>query len=529
MKILAPILRRLGYVPARHHARREFSGAAINRLTADWTTTPISIDSLLRQDIEVLAARCEEQSRNNPYFAKFEQMVLGNVLGHEGITLKNKASDPVGFKNGEIVPGKLDVLANKLIEDAFWEWGKKVNCTIAKDSTWLECNQLALRTWAKRGEPLWRMIVGPEAENRFNFAIQPIATSRIDHTRNENLAGGGSIRMGIQRDARGRHTHIWLFDSDPTDNFRVGGVRSKPYPAGDFVRPMICHQVGQTRPFPPAAPSMLRAKMLDGYEEAHLEGTRAAACKMGFLVTKADAGAVQYEGEAAPGGGKYMDAEPGMLQELPCGKEFQPADWGYPNGGYGEFVKDCLRGIAAGLGVSYNTLANDLEGVNFSSGRLGLMDEREMWKLLQSWWWTNFCTPIFSRWLESALLAGAIALELPSGATKPLPAAKFKKFNQPCWHGRRWQWVDPTKEVTAKESEMANYVTSPTRVLAELGADEDEILQESADFLKKCEALGLPKPRWALEAQAAETAKIAAEKAEEEPETPAKTPAEKET
>jgi lambda family phage portal protein len=483
--------------------QRNFNAAGVNRLTGDWPTVGISIDSLMRRDLETLAARCEEQTRNNPYFSKFQNMVLSNVLGHEGITLKNKASDPIGFQKGAIVPGKLDVLANKLIEDAFWDWGKKQNCTVAKDTTWLEAQQLSLRTWTVRGEPLWRMVTGPEAENKYNFALQPIATSRIDHTRNENLPNGAVIRMGVQKDSRGRKTHLWLFDSDPTDNFRVGGLTSKPYAASEFVHPMLVYQVGQTRAVPPSAPALLRAKMLDGYEEAHLEGTRAAACKMGFLKKTGDGSG--YTGPEADQGGKYMDAEPGMLEELPMGMEFQAADWGYPNGGYGEFVKDCLRGIAAGLNVSYNTIANDLEGVNFSSGRLGLMDEREFWKLLQSWFSNNFCNPIFSKWLEMSLLSGAIALELPSGDRKPLPLSKYEKFNQPCWHGRRWQWVDPTKEVQAKEMEMANYVTSPTRVLAETGQDEDEVLEEAAAFLKKCDLLGLPKPRWALDAKAQET------------------------
>jgi lambda family phage portal protein len=521
MKLLAPLFRRLGYAPIRKQ-QRDFNAAGINRLTADWTTTPLSLNSILLKDLDVMRARVDDlATRNNPYLVKFVQMTVSNVLGHEGITLKNKASDPVGFKAGKIIPGALDVLANKLIEDAFWDWGKKENCTVAKDLTWLEATQLSLRTCTKHGETIWKKVRGREAGNKYQFAIQPIATSRIDTTRVENLPDGGTIRMGIQRNAAGLKTHIWLFDADPNDNFRVGARNSKPYPASEFVHPYIIHEIGQVRGFPWAAPALLRSKMLDGYEEAHLEGTRAAACKMGFIKTTPEAGGATYTGEQADGGGKYMDAEPGMIEELPVGKEFQPADWGYPNGGYGEFVKDCLRGIAAGLGVSYNTLANDLEGVNFSSGRLGLMDEREFWKCLQSWFWTNFCTPIFSEWLESALMAGAIALELPSGDRKPLPATKFQKFNQPCWHGRRWQWVDPTKEVTAKESEMANYVTSPSRVLAELGADEDEVLQESAEFLKKCETLGLPKPRWALDAKAAETAEkaamVKAEAAEEEP------------
>jgi lambda family phage portal protein len=510
MKILAPIMRRLGYAPIQKPAqRRSLVAAAQNRLTADWTPSGLSPDSVLRQNLRILWARAEDLSANNVYFQKFLTMLKTNVLGNEGITLKNKAADPVGFKNGEIIPGKLDTLANKLIEDAFWEWGKKGNCTVAKDMTWLEVQHTALETVGTIGGTLWRKIVGPEADNKFNFALQPIAMTRLDLEKNENLPNGGTIRFGIEKDARGRVVRYWIFDSDPADALRVGGHQSRPYDAGEFVHPFMVRRIGQSIGFPWAAVAMLRVRMLDGYEEAHLEGTRAAACKMGFLKKTGDG--TGYTGPNADGGGRYMDAEPGTLEELPVGMEFQAADWGYPNGNYGDFVKDCLRGIAAGLNVSYNTLANDLEGVNFSSGRLGLMDEREFWKMLQSWFSLNFCEPIFSGWLEASLAAGAIALELPSGDRKPLPLSKFHKFNAPCWRGRRWQWVDPQKEINAKETEMANYITSPTRVLAELGEDEDEVIEESKAFLEKIKAAGLPTPRWALEGKAQEAEEMQAE------------------
>ena len=46
------------------------------------------------------------------------------------------------------------------------------------------------------------------------------------------------------------------------------------------------------------------------------------------------------------------------------------------------------------------------------------------------------------------------------------------------FHGRRWGWVDPTKEVNAKAEELRLGITSHTRILSELGIDRDELFAE---------------------------------------------------
>jgi lambda family phage portal protein len=217
--------------------------------------------------------------------------------------------------------------------------------------------------------------------------------------------------------------------------------------------------------------------MLGRYEEAEVTAARAAACKMGFI-TKASA-AVSYEGELQSDGSKIMDAEPGSLEELQAGQDVKTIDWNHPNSSYQVFMKTALRGIAAGLGVSYNTLANDMESVNFASGKLGLDDERQMWKSIQYWFIESVLEDIFASWLEMALTTQAV----------PLPLGKFDKFNQPDFRGRNWGYVNPQQEVTADIARLNAGLTSRTRLLQERGIDreelDDEIMQERDDAEQK--------------------------------------------
>ncbi|MBK7121299.1 MAG: phage portal protein [Comamonadaceae bacterium] len=77
-------------------------------------------------------------------------------------------------------------------------------------------------------------------------------------------------------------------------------------------------------------------------------------------------------------------------------------------------MKTRLRSIASGMGVTYHGLANDLEGVNFSSIRSGTLEERDAWMVLQDWFAEAFLRPVFGEWLSWSLTKGAIRLCQPA-------------------------------------------------------------------------------------------------------------------
>ena len=174
-------------------------------------------------------------------------------------------------------------------------------------------------------------------------------------------------------------------------------------------------------------------------------------------------------------------AEAGSFDVLPQGYDFKSYNPDYPTNNYEAFFKSCLRGVAVGWGVAYNSLGNDLEGVNFSSIRSGTLEERENWMVLQSWMIETFMRPMFMDWLESALLKGAITM--PNGFA--LPAGKLSKFAEHNWQGRRWQWVDPMKDIEAGRLAVKSGISSPQIIAAQQGVDIDDVIQSIAEFEKK--------------------------------------------
>jgi capsid protein len=104
--------------------------------------------------------------------------------------------------------------------------------------------------------------------------------------------------------------------------------------------------------------------------------------------------------------------------------------------------------------------------------------------VVQNWMIDHVVKPIFSEWLEYALLSGSLKL----------PAAKVQKFNAAEWRARRWTWVDPLKDTNASILAIENGLKSRRRVIAEQGGDIEETLDEMREDRELAKSKGLAFP-----------------------------------
>src|SRR5262249_10189172 len=237
-------------------------------------------------------------------------------------------------------------------------------------------------------------------------------------------------------------------------------------PADQILHLYDPERVNQTRGITVFHPCMFEMRMLGGYVEAELIAARTGAAKMGFLETT-DATAFEAPNPDA----KYqIEAQPGVIEQLPPGVKFTAWQVDHPASAFPAFVKAMLRFVASSLGVSYNALASDLEGVNYSSMRSGLLIERDQWKMLQSFLKEQFLQPIFEQWLSMALLAGELVLDSRDPA----------RFLDGVWEARGWMWVDPLKDVQAGILAIGAGLTSRASLLADQGEDVEEVFEALA-------------------------------------------------
>jgi lambda family phage portal protein len=460
MKIFDSIARRFGYVPAKQ--KRGYDGAVVNRLTEGWITSNLSADAEISRDLKRLRERCRDLERNNDYARGFFRALENNILGAGGIAFQSKVKD---------FNGKFDDMANRIIEADWAKWGRVDFCSVTEDMTWLDCQKLILRTAARDGNAFVRLRSLPKKDTPYRFRLQLYESDHLDTDYNVELQNGNFVRLGVEVNPDGRTEAYHFLNAHPGDY--VNGSSNRPYnkrirvPRAEMFNVFIRERIGQTVGAPWIVTAIRRLNMLGGYEEAELVAARVCAAKMGFFTKQTPEG---WTGEEDSNGNMMMDADPGTFEDLPMGVNFQTFDPQHPTNAFPFFLKAMLRGISAGVGMAYHNLANDLESVNFSSARAGVLEERENWKMVQQWFVDHAVQPIFEPWLFSWLLSGM----------SPLPAEKFDKFNSPQWRGRRWPWVDPMKDVQANLQAINGKLTSRRAVIAEQGGDVEDVFDDLA-------------------------------------------------
>lgn len=470
--------------PAKHRGptpravMRMFDAAKSDRLTSDWLSHPVTAEWLIRQHQRVLVARSREQCANNDYAKAFLRMSRQNIVGPKGVMLLAQSRDD---------KGALDTLANQAIEDAWAKWGHRKHCDVAGALSWRGIQSLAVQQAGKDGEFMFRKIYGRDA-GLFGFALQALDPQRCDPAFDQyDLPGGAFIRAGIEFNQYGRalayHFHVSK-ESDAFYNYSYGGRNFHRIPADEIIHGFLPEMVGQKRGLPWVSTGLWSLKQLHGFEDAAIVAARVGASKMGVIQWKEGRGPEMEDDELA---NFQMDTEPGEFPVLPEGAELH--DWNpqYPSNEFASQVKAMLRRFSAGAGVLYNNLANDLEGVNFSSIRQGTLDEREHWKELQEWLIESLIQPVFEEWLPRALLGGLITVK-----GRPLKPERIDRYSMVSWQPRRWAWIDPSADVQAAVASKNNLLQSPGQIIRESGRDPADVWREIAADIEAMKAAGIP-------------------------------------
>jgi lambda family phage portal protein len=243
---------------------------------------------------------------------------------------------------------------------------------------------------------------------------------------------------------------------------------------------------GQIRGEPWLSTVLLKLYELDQYDDAELVRKKTAAMFAGFITRLDPEANIMGENESNEHGVALSGLEPGTMQLLDPGEDIkfsEPSDVG---GSYEAFMRQQLRAIAIGMGITYEQLTGDLTNVNYSSIRAGLIEFRLRCAMLQhNIIVFQFCRPIWNRWLELALLSGKLSM---SNKTIKENDQTLKDVK---WIPQGFDWVDPLKDQQEQQMAVRNGFKSRSEVVSEMGYDAEEIDQEIAEDRKRSNEFGL--------------------------------------
>jgi lambda family phage portal protein len=313
--------------------------------------------------------------------------------------------------------------------------------------------------------------------------MEVIEADQLDDGLNGRSQQGNEIRMGVEVDGWGRPIAYHFLAYHPGDyqfsNQQISTQRHKRIPAEEIIHLYRAERPGQTRGVTWFASAIQRLHHLAGYEQAEVVRARASSALMGFITSPEG----ELIGDDVMDGERVSNFEPGVFKYLNPGESVTVPSLDSPDGQFEPFLRAMLRAMAAGIGCSYETISRDFSQTNYSSSRLSLIEDRDHWRILQSWMIENFHRRVFHEWIELAVLSNA--LSLPGYELAP------ERFKAARWMPRGWAWVDPAKEVAAyKEAVRCGFKTLG-EVVAEQGGDLDELLLARQSELAMLDQMGI--------------------------------------
>jgi len=416
-------------------------------------------------------ARSRTLYHNSDYLRKFVLSAQRNVVGDH---------PPVFASTVVENDGSPDVLARKFIER---EWkafcdGKHIDYN--QELTMLEICHLWVQSIIVDGSFLAIKHRGRKA-GKYGFSIQPIDNTRLDLYLNESV-GKNRIVGGIEFDYTGKPLKYYIKDQYFGNYHSPNtGQQYLVIPAKDVIYDFRVKYIGQTHGTPETWSSVNTIHQINEIEKSALVAARHGATKMGFIEST-EAVESDYTGDyEADDGSIITEFQAGSIEELPFGKHYVPHDPKYPHEQLAVFMKQQLRKLASGWGMSYADLTDDLEKVNLSSYRGSTNEARETWKIWQASL-IKLMNDLFDEWLTMSLSLGKI---------EALPFSKFDKFMAHSFHARRWFKVDPDKDEKANMNAYNMNTKSLSEIIKDRGRDPEDVFSEIAEENEKMKEMGI--------------------------------------
>lgn len=449
--------------------RARLEGAMSQRRLRGWLPPLENINSLVAAGGPRLLARSRELVVTNGYAANACEAFASNLVG-DGIKPSSLIEDPT---------------LRDQVQRLWLAWTDEADADGLTDFYGLQA--MVAREMFVAGECFVRLRPRRAEDGLLvPIQLQLLQSEMLPFEKTETAANGNRIRCGIEFDLIGRRVAYHFRRRHPGDSTDQGMFTSETVrvPAADILHIYRPIDAGQIRGLPHVAPAMVRLFLLDQYDDAELDRKKTAAMFAGFITKTAPEEQLMGEIEATDYSGATVSLEPGTLQVLLPGEDVKfssPADVG---GGYEAFQYRTLLSVSASLGLPYHLVTGDVRQANYSSLRAELVEFRRRVEQLQHGVVAHqLCRPVWARWLETAVLSGA--LEIPDFTRSP---ARYRPVN---WIPPRWDWVDPLKDIQAQVLAMGAGIVSRRKVVQATGYDVEEIDRENATDAARVAALGL--------------------------------------
>jgi lambda family phage portal protein len=443
-----------------------FDAGQHHRRLRGFRATRAHVNALIAASGPDITARARWLVRNNGYAVNAVESWAANTVG-DGI----KPISKIG-----------DATRKEELQRLWLTWTDEADAEGLTDFYGLQ--RRAAREVFMAGEVFFRIRIRRSGDGlSVPLQLQMLSSEMLPLEQTGIAANGNAIRQGIEFDRIGRRVAYHFFRRHPGDSTDPGlAGEVVRVPASEVIHVIDPVEGGQLRGVSKLAPAIVKLFLLDQYDDAELDRKKVAAMYAMFVTSPAPENPLApMDDEDGPGG---LEISPGQIVRLDPGEDVtvgQPADSG---GTYEPFQYRTLLQISAALGIPYPYLANDMVKGNFSNSRLALIEFR---RRVSAWQHSvmayQLCRPVYARWMDAAVLSGALTL--------PGYETNRSRLLTADWLPTKWDWVDPLKDANAEIAQIEAGLKSRTQAIAERGYDAEQVDREIAAEQARERALGL--------------------------------------
>ncbi|PCJ68214.1 MAG: phage portal protein [Rhodobiaceae bacterium] len=435
-----------------------------------WPTTSGSQNRQMFSDLQTLRERSRDMARNLPWMASAEHSFASNIIAN-GIV-----PNPAG-ETEEI---------RKTLTKSWRRW-----CSTAETSGTLDfglLQHLAARTLFTSGEVFIRIRPRRADDDLYlPFQLQVLDAEYVPLDKNEILADGNKVVMGVEFNKIGAIVAYWMHQEHPSDIVAIDTGTKLPVrvDARHVIHIFDQQRPEQVRGVPWMAPSIVRMNDVKDYEDAEVNRKKTAALYPGFVTSPELDETPLDEEEDDLEGGLFAVPEPGTMVKLGPGEDVTfnaPPDTGVT---YDPHMKMQLRSVAMVADLTYEQITGDLSDVNFSSIRAGLNEMQRRAGRVQKMIIHQLCQRVWNRFLDEMVLSGRVKIKGYDTVDGRWDARDIR------WIKPGWRYTDPEAEQAADASAVKNGFKSRAEIILDSGRDPIQVEEQIQEERERAKEKGL--------------------------------------
>jgi lambda family phage portal protein len=455
-----------------------YTGGQSNRFFADWVTDLTDPNDDYWHDGSILAARCWDLWRNDPYFRALIETMVELAIGPDGLIPKSQYQEddaPETDPEEQTVRDQIDAGLKRGLND--------VRLDASGILTYPEMSEAVLRSAKVAGMGYGVRVWKPNRPN----ATHATAWRIIDAARVSNPHHGADtprLFQGHELDADGREVAIYVQKSHPNIQRIAQSSEWQRIPIYDAngLRQVTIRRNGgrpeQIRSVGCGAPVILYLRMLQGTTEAWAIAKRIQASYALMIKTE--------DPDAAARSDRYGSVLSGNVPIRPGQRyyhnhdEVKPLDWQFQGSDYENYRNPIIEAVCACEGVPYEMVLKRLTKSSLASSRAALMQAYQFGKREQN----RQINSTEQHWAASLTMEGVARGDIipRTDDRDVIFTYKWKRPPRP--------WPDPQKEANGVRAwlDMGHSYSS---AYDEVGKDFEEEMRQKARDLRLIKAQGL--------------------------------------